>query len=142
MIDLRELTNKISALKALKPQIEDAIRDELDAQKMYGTMMYAAERIEALGRNAAVESSKIRNINAQERDHEKVFREMLKNTERNIKEYEQQLKDEQRKLADEKQKKEETARKKRDEEQRRAREDAARKAPLKPGYYGPYVHKR
>lgn len=44
MVDISELTGKISALKVFKDQINTAIRDEQEAQRMYDKMAAQADK--------------------------------------------------------------------------------------------------
>jgi rubrerythrin len=91
-----ELTNKISALKVFKDQINDAIRDEQEAQRKYDKMLPQADKA-----GAKFASSQIRSIRGQEHTHEGNFRDMLRNTEQSITEDERTLQEDQRRLADE-----------------------------------------
>lgn len=104
-MDTSELTGKISVLKVFKEQINTAIRDEQEAQRIYDKMMTQADKA-----GARADSSQIRGIRDQEHDHENKFRNMLKNTDQSITEFERRVKDEQRKLA-EQQKREQEAQK-------------------------------
>ena len=132
MVDISELTGKISALKAFKDQILVAIRDEQEAQQIYNKMMAQADKA-----GARADSSQIRGIRDQEHDHENKFKAMLKNTEASIAEFERKVKDERR----QKEAQEEIERRKKEQDDRRKREEEQRKraAPLSEGYYGPYA---
>jgi len=104
MADISELTNKLSALKIFKDQILLAIKDEQEAQRIYDKMMLQADAC------ARADSSQIRGIRDQERDHEYKFKNMLKNTEVSIDDFERKLKDEQRRLADQQRREQEAQR--------------------------------
>lgn len=64
---------KLSALQNLKAEIEKAIPDEQDAQKMY-------ERMTGLARQAGLNDKAIEIdlIRGQENNHERIFRDMLR----------------------------------------------------------------
>lgn len=91
MINIKELMDKISALKDFKIQINTAIRDEQEAQRIYDKMIITADKA-----GARADSRQIREIINQERVHETRFSDMLKNTEVSIAEFERSVKDEQR----------------------------------------------
>lgn len=144
-MDTSELTGKISVLKVFKEQINTAIRDEQEAQRIYDKMISQADKADARVSGIIIfrkesYSSDIRGIRDQEHTHEGKFQNMLKNTEYSISAIERMLKDEQRKKDEERRKKEDDDRKKREDEQRRtSRGDAAN---LSEGYHGPYILRR
>jgi rubrerythrin len=117
MMDLSELTDKISALKVLKEQINIAIRDEQEAQAIYDKMTSLAGKA-----RSASARDQIHEIRGQEHTHEIKFKSMLKDTEQSIIEYERMMKEEQKKQAEEKRRKEKEV-----EEQRRKASDRANK---------------
>jgi rubrerythrin len=121
MMEIKETIDKISALKALKEQINIAIRDEQEAWRVYDKMISQA-------RQARTSSgiSEIQVIRDQERDHETKFKTMLRTTERNITEYERLLK-EQRNQAEEQRRKEEQERQRKEQEVRRTGAGARRR---------------
>jgi hypothetical protein len=127
LIDIRELSDKISNLKLFKAQINDAIRDEQEAQRIYDKILPNADKADSRVKGYISPSyyfSEVRGIRDQEHTHESKFKMILDNVERTINELENMLRH-----------KEDDDRKKRDEEQRR-------NAKLTEGYHGPYKLKR
>lgn len=100
-MDIKEMIDKISALKAFKDHINTAIRDEQEAQAIYSKMTVQADKS-----GARADSSEICGIRDQEHAHENKFRNMLKNTEQSITEFERKVKEEQRKKDEENRKRE------------------------------------
>jgi rubrerythrin len=122
MTDIKELTDKISALNAFKEQINTAIRDEQEAQVIYSKMITQADKA-----GARTYSSEIRGIKDQEHTHENKFRDMLRNMLCSVNEFERKVKEEQKKQVEEKRRKEEQERQRKEQESRRTGAGARRK---------------
>ncbi len=118
-VDVSELKDKISTLNVFKEQINTAIRDEQEAQRIYDKMINQADKTDAKVYGIIIYrtesySSELREIKGQEHTHEGKFKNMLKNIEDSIRIIETMREDlERMKVEEERRKREEEDRKRR-----------------------------
>lgn len=89
----------LRVLDGFKGKLNDAIKDEKDAQTMYEGMAGTADKLKITDPAFARMAGNIRTIKGQEANHEKMFRQMvsdLEKTERRLNEELELLKEEER----------------------------------------------